>query len=161
MDKYELYYQVAKSHLHEQERRRRAVEMKAGSVMTLGVTLLGIAGLIITLFVSEAGSLSAYSVTFAALTLAAFLLLFAFSMRTLWSTDWEVRPESGELREHVDNADYTNAQIVEWAANDMTIAYTINLARLADKAITARGAMIALSAEVVFLTLLAISVVIF
>ena len=160
MDKYELYYQVAKSHLQEQERRRRAVELKAGSVMTLGVTLLGIAGLIITLFVSEAGSLSAYSVTFAALTLAAFLLLFAFSMRTLWSTDWEVRPEFGELREHVDNDDYTDEQIMEWAANDMAKAYTINLARLADKAITARGAMIALSAEVVFLTLLAISVVI-
>ena len=160
MDKYELYYQVANSHLQEQERRRRAVELKARSVMTLGVTLLGIAGLIITLFVSEAGSLSAYSVTFVALTLAAFLLLFAFSMRTLWSTDWEIRPESGELREHVDNDNYTDEQIMEWAASDMVRAYTINLTRLADKAITARGAMIALSAEVVFLTLLAISVVI-
>ena len=160
MDKYELYYQVAKSHLQEQERRRRAVELKAGSVMTLGVTLLGIAGLIITLFVSEAGSLSAYSVTFAALTLAAFLLLFAFSMRTLWSADWEMRPDSNELQEHVANADYTSEQIMEWAANDMARVYVNNQAKLVDKAIMARGAMIALSAEVVFLTLLAISVVI-
>ena len=160
MDRYELYYQVANSHLQEQERRRRAVELKARSVMTLGVTLLGIAGLIITLFVSEAGSLSAYSVTFVALTLAAFLLLFAFSMRTLWSSDWEMRPDTSELQEHVANADYTGEQIMQWAADSMTTAYVNNQAKLVDKAITARGAMIALSAEVVFLTLLAISVVI-
>ena len=157
MDRFELYYQVMRSHLQEQEIRRRAIELKAGSVMTLGVTLLGIAGLIVTLFSGEEANLPLFSLISAALMLIAFLFLFGFSLVALWSTDWEIAPVPNDAQAHISNPDIADSDILLWASESMSEAHASNLEILEDKAVMAKWSMIALSAEVGFLTLLAMS----
>ena len=151
MDKYELYYSVAQAQLLEQDKRWQAVEMKARSFTTLGVALLGVAGVIITNFTNGISGLDIYSWCAGILVLIAFCCSAGFSISALYIRNWNISPDLKELQGHVSNSEYDDAQIIEWTADAMTDASIDNDIILENKTTMVRYALISLSLEVIFL----------
>ena len=157
MDSVELYYQVAQSHLLEQDQRNRDLELKATGTSGVGIALVGLAALVMADFSGvSANKLSALTFVLAGALGVTFLVAFYYSLRTLWvRDDWDRRPMPRELAGHLSN--YPEKELVEWVADGITCAHEINERVLITKANAVKRAMLALSSETVFLALLAIS----
>ncbi len=157
MDKFELYYQVAFSHLLEQDQRNRDLEIKASGTLGVGVAIVGLAALVIADF-STSSSLRLSAYTF--LSLAAlgimFVGVFVCTIYTLWvRSGWDRRPDPEELAENLSK--FNDNELAEWVGDGISKAYKINEKNLVGKANAIRLGMTALSAETVFLALLAIT----
>ena len=133
MDRFELYYQYALSKIQEQNERKQSLEVKARNSIGLSIALLGVAGLMVSSFATDSVNKSDFAWTVIGLIIALFLLSVAFSIRTLYVYEWYINPAPQTFQENIQNRDYTEEGILEWAADDMLSAYSLNELTLQDK----------------------------
>lgn len=154
MDRFEFYYQYALSKIKEQNERKQSLEVKARNSMGLSIALLGVAGLIVSNFSTDMMSKSDFAWTIIGLILVASLFCIALSLRSLYVHEWHINPAPETLQQHLKNPEYADAVLLEWAADGMISAYSINESTLQDKDTKLRLALATLSFQGAFLGLL-------
>ena len=112
MDKSQLYYGVAKSHLDGQYIRKAQLESRAGFAFGLGTLFLGIAALVSP----WSNGLSLY---LAAGLVGVFLLVGLLSLDVFRIRDFMRSPNLNEMAEYL--PDYEDAAMTEWASEPVNI----------------------------------------
>ena len=155
MQKTELYYQVALSQMEEQEQRNQAIDLKMSGLITLSVTLVGVAAIVLKDF-SQNQSIANWSTNPVALVgLALFLFVmtcgaWVLSPRSGWRRD----PDLKRFREHL--PDYGDEVFVKWAGDQLGNAVEANEPKLNNKFKWLGYAIWALAVQVVCLIVLAL-----
>ena len=159
MDRFELYYNYASSQILEQNSRRQSTEGKARFLLTLSIALIGVAGLVTTNFGDGEVAWDSAAWIFAILAAIAFMCSLGLSLLVLHVREWHISPHPEELRNHVQNREYSDEELLEWTADGMTASYIFNDLILRDKASKLWMAMIAVVLEVVLLLGLIVSII--
>ena len=98
MNKYELYYQVAQSHLSEQDGRDKQLEFKASATVGFSATLLGLAALTL-------GKTAGLAQVGAIVMVFGFVLAAAPSLIAFWIYNWRRDPHLSDLAGHLNEFD--------------------------------------------------------
>ena len=158
-NKRELYYQVAHSHLSEQDGRNQLIEQKASGALALSSALVGIAAIVIKDFSGTSSvPLTGITLFFGTFMAVAFVATAGLSFRTLWIRSWQRTPDLKAFSEHLSNPIYEDEGMVEWVGDEFARSVEHNDRILNTKVDALRGAMIALVAEVAALAGLALSI---
>ena len=148
MNKYELYYQVAHSHLAEQDVRNQGLELKASASIGLSATMLGLAGLTVAHW-------GQWSFVPAAIMLAAFIVVMGASVLMLWARKWHRSPTLATLYDHLPN--YDDEGLISWTANEFSSSIDHNDQLLDGKATRLKVVLAALYVEGMALGVLVLS----
>ena len=150
MDKYDLYYQVAHSHLVEQDTRNQQLEFKASGAIAVSATLMGLAGLT----VEHWGSLSQFPAFF---MLLAFIVTASSTMPILWTKAFSRRPQLAILSGHLRDPQFGDNGLTDWVADEFTTSIKHNDDLLSSKAKWFRVSLSGLVAEGIALGVLILS----
>ena len=156
MDKAELYYQVAHSHLQEQDQRNRDFDMKAIGVIGVSATLAGIAAIVLKDFSGASTDLSTLPIALTIFVGITFLAAFCFGLNTVRPGKWRRDPNLNDFASHL--PDYADDVLIEWAGDQFRNAVEKNDAALKMKATSVLCAIIALFFLAAALIALAVSV---
>ena len=154
MQKYELYYQVAHSHLQEQDQRAQSLEVRASGAMGLGVALLGLVALIInTAF--EPGALVSPGLAIMVACLVAFLSVVGFGFTALRpGGGWRRDPDLKRFESYLPH--YEDDTLVKWAGDQFREAVDANEGTLQAKAASVHKVFVSLGLLAIFVCLLAV-----
>ena len=156
MNKFDLYYQVAHSHLVEQDNRNQQLDFKASGVIALSATLMGFAALTVTGWAS-------WSIWLALSMLIDFAVAAGASIPILWTKDFDRSPDLPFLSQQLASSDddglarFDDDGLTLWTAKEFSISVKINDRVLDNKADWLEWALAGLIAEAVLLGLLVIS----
>jgi hypothetical protein len=140
MNSRELYYQVAHTHLADQDDRNRQLETKATAILGLSATMLGFG-----VFTVEHWLWWSYIpgiITFAAFVYTAFS-----SLKAVWVRKWDRRPQLNELATHIHSGEYKDEGLIEWVADQYSTSIDLNEPIIVDKAGWIRTASVGLALE--------------
>ncbi len=126
MDRFEFLYNFAQSQLLEQNERLKYVRTIAMSFMTLNLALLGVTWLILAELKQEFSYVDVIPWMFAIAVAISFILSVFYSMKTVYVATWHVGAHPQKLRELTADAQHSDEQLVEWAAETLTDAYNRN-----------------------------------
>ena len=133
MEKTELYYQVAHTHLVEQDHRNSQLESKATSILVIAATLVGVAAIVLKDFSASASDLSRTDLGFAAAVLLSFFVTVGFAIAALRVRTFDRRPVLGTFATHL-SGDYESTKLVEWVGDEFAHSVEHNHGELAIKA---------------------------
>lgn len=132
MQKEELYYQVAHSHLQEQDQRAHSLELRASGAMALGVALLGLTALVVNTSFTGKDVLAAPTLGIAAACGLAFIAVLACGISAQRPSGWRRDPDLAKFKEYLPQ--YADDILVEWAGDQFQAAVVENEKTLTTKA---------------------------
>lgn len=159
MRKTELYYQVAYSHLQDQDKRNSELEGKATSLTGIIVLLMSIGAILLKDFSNTPGqSLSVASMVIIALGLLAFSGTMLATFNALRPrSDWRRDPQLSELAEHASNAEKTDEFLEDWVCKGISNSLDVNEKFVLKKANCVKYAIYGVTALVLAMVALALS----
>ncbi len=121
MRKTELYYQVAYSHLQDQDNRNSGLEGKATVLTSVAVLLMSIGAILLKDF-SDAPDRGLPMASIALITMGvmAFLWTMFATFNALRPRDWRRDPELPELAEHVSNPEKSDGFLEGWVCKGIS-----------------------------------------
>ena len=153
MERNELYYRVAQSHLLDQDERNRQLEFKASGVIGLAVALAGVAVVVIKDFSQSPDSPSVGAVTVAAAFVITFVFSVALAVRASRVYTWRRDPDLRSFAQHLSD-DYDDSKLVEWVGDQFANSVEHNENLIERKADTMNKAIVALMIQVALLAAL-------
>lgn len=155
MQKTELYYQVAHSHLQEQEQRAHSLDVRAAGSMALAVAILGVAALIINSLDSLDQWLYCPALILGIIGGCAFFGVLVFGHLVQRPGLWRRDPDLEQFESFL--AAYDDLTLVQWVGNQFKKATEANERTLNNKARSLNSAYISLI--ILSLTVLALAII--
>ena len=159
MNKYDLYYQIAKSALDDQDQRNRELQGKATHLASLSILLLSL-GVIVLKDFSGTGmvALSAISWVFLAKALGLFICTVVSAIQVLKPDDWVRNPAVKDFAPYIDDTAYADSRMLKWAADETDKSVQKNERLINRKAAWLRVGFVSASLLVVMIGVLAVLV---
>lgn len=146
---HKLFYELAQANLEEQRTRNTTIENKSNWVLGFSATLIGIMGLVLP---DAAPWTTWIAVAAGVFFLASAALIFG----ALRVRDFETKPTSAQVQEHIN--DFDEPALREWTAIAMTEAADSNNTILECKANCLRWALHSFIVEAILVAIVSISI---
>ena len=126
MDKDDVFYEVARSQLEEQEQRRIATDSKAMRLVGLAVAFVGVAVIVLKDFSNNSGPLSCWSIGLAAAICVVALVIVGLVLWVLKPGTWARDPKLSDFLDAIRDPQYASYNFTEWAGRQFANAVEKN-----------------------------------